>query len=179
MAGTSHSACSADQRCEHAREHVGVLVGVNVGDGDAGGLDATDLRDGLALDFRSVDAAAEEVDHELGEAGAETSTGRERWKLAGMERRVAIHENNVAADSERCLHEGGVRGVAKGCPGGHQCRGGQDFEGIQFQDGAVHAFRQTEIIRVDDKAALCRLRDIHATSLASVQMPRLLREGHH
>ena len=42
----------------------------------------------------------------------------------------------------------------------------QHFSRVQFQDGAVHAFRQTEIIGIDDEAALRQLRGIHATSLA-------------
>ena len=73
----------------------------------------------------------------------------------------------MTPDSERRLFEGCMYGIAKGRPRCHQCCGGQGICGIQVEDGAVHAFRQTEIIGIDDEAASYRMRGIHAPSLAS------------
>ncbi len=144
-----------------------VLVGVQMGDGDAGGLELANLRNGFALDLARGDAAAEEVHHERGEAGAQASLGRERGEFRRMQLRAAIHEDDMASDAERGLHECGVHRFAEGAARRHQRCGGQHFGRVQLQDGAVHAFRQTEIIGIDDEAALRRLRGIHATSLAS------------
>jgi hypothetical protein len=83
-----------------------------------------------------------------------------------MQLRSPVHQYNMAADAEGSLRECGVHSIAESWPGSHQRRGGQSFERIQLQDGAVHAFRQTEIIGIDDETALRRLRGIHALSLA-------------
>ena len=79
---------------------------------------------------------------------------------------AAIHEDDMAADAERGLHEGGVHRFAEGAARRHKRGGGHHFSRVQFQDGAIHAFRQTKIIGIDDEAALRQLRCIHATSLA-------------
>ena len=169
IADGRHTTCTsgADQRSEHAWKHVGVLVRVHVGNGDAGRLDLTNLRDGFALDLCGCDAASEEVNHKSVETGTEAAVGRKRGKFIRMQFRPPIHEDHMAADSERRLFEGCMYGIAKGRSRCHECCGGQRLCGIQVEDGAVHAFRQTEIIGIDDEAALCRMRGIHAPSLAS------------
>jgi len=40
-----------EDRAKHLREHVGVLVGVDVGEGDATGLQELDLGAGFCFDF--------------------------------------------------------------------------------------------------------------------------------
>lgn len=48
-----------------------MLVGVGVGEVEAGGLEAADLSGGFAGDVVGVDAAADGVEGEAGERGAE------------------------------------------------------------------------------------------------------------
>ena len=169
IADGRHITCAsgAHQRPEHTRKHVGVLVRVHVGNCDASRLDLTNLRNGFALDLCGFDAAGEEVNHKSVETGAQAATGRKRGKFVRVQFRPPIHEDHMTPDSERRLFEGCMYGIAKGRPRCHQCCGGQGICGIQVEDGAVHAFRQTEIIGIDDEAASYRMRGIHAPSLAS------------
>ena len=146
---------------------MGVLVRVHVGDRDPGRLDVANLCDRFPLDLFRGDAAAEEVNHKSGETGAQAATGRKRGKFIRMQFRPPIYEDHMAADSERSQFEGRMYGIAKGRPRCHECCGGQRLCGIQVEDGAVHAFRQTEIIGIDDEATSYRMRGIHTPSLAS------------
>jgi len=169
IADSGHITCAGgvDQRPEYARKHVGVLVCVQVGNRDASRLDLTNLRDGFALDLCGCDAASEEVNHKSVETGTQAAVGRKRGKFIRLQFRPPIYEDHMAADSERRLFEGRMYGIAKGRRRCHECCGRQRLCGIQVEDGAVHAFRQTEIIGIDDEAASYRMRGIHAPSLAS------------
>lgn len=61
----------AEERAQDARKKMGVLVGVDVRDAEAGGLEAADLRGSFGLDFSVANAAAVEIGGEAAETGTE------------------------------------------------------------------------------------------------------------
>ena len=60
-----------EERAGDGREEVGVFVGVEVGDVDAGALEFLDLGEGFALDVLFADVAAKEGLEEVDEGGTE------------------------------------------------------------------------------------------------------------
>jgi hypothetical protein len=65
-----------EERAKDAGEKVRVLVGVDVGDVEPGGLEASDLRDGFRGDVFRADAAGEEIADKVGEGGPQLAAGR-------------------------------------------------------------------------------------------------------
>jgi hypothetical protein len=79
---------------------MGVFVGVDVGDGDAGGLKLADLRAGFEFDLCGTDAAREECGEEAAKGRAKTTAIRaeERRDGFGWRDGSAVDEEDVAAD---------------------------------------------------------------------------------
>ncbi len=73
--------CEAQQRTGYGREEMGVFVGVEMGDADAGALQLLDLGEGFALDLVFADGAAQERLHEVERArgGRFCRRGQEAW----------------------------------------------------------------------------------------------------
>jgi hypothetical protein len=72
----------------------------------------------------------------------------------------------MAADPERRLAKCLMDSIAEGRACGHEGCGGERVRGVQLHDGAVHSFRESEVVGIDDEAAFGR-RSMHAPSLAS------------
>jgi len=82
--GDFTGAGSGEQGSQDSGEEVGVLVRVDVGDAEAGGLQAADLGSGLGDNFRCANTEGEEVGDEAGERGPEgLAVGAERGDLFG------------------------------------------------------------------------------------------------
>jgi hypothetical protein len=80
--------------------------------------------------------------------------------LLGGQKRLAIHQNDVAANAElrrmlRVLYR-----LCKGAPSSHQCRGGHNAALVRLQDGAIDPGGKAKVVGVDDQAA-------HAASLTA------------
>jgi hypothetical protein len=80
---------------------VGVLVGVEVGGGDASVLQALDLREGFAGDVIFADLAAKYGEVEVYERAAECFAvgGEQRGDVFGRRDWCAVGEDDVAADA--------------------------------------------------------------------------------
>jgi len=144
----------AEQRARNGGEEVGVFVRVEVRDADAGGLQFGDLGEGFALDLVFVDVAAQEGLREVEEGGAEGGAiaAEERGDGFGWGDGVAVGEDDVAADAECGVGVGDGDGVVEGGAGGHEGCGGEGAGLMEFGDGAVDAWGEAEVVRVDDEA---------------------------
>ena len=141
-----------EERAGDGGEDVGVLVGVDVGDVDAGALEFLDLSQGLAFDVVLADIAAEESLGEVDDAGAEgLAVGADE---GGNALRVSygdgVDEGDVATDAECGIGEGDGDGVVKCGAGGHEGCGGEGASLMELGDGAVDAGGETEVVRVED-----------------------------
>ena len=154
MAGMPARLGYSEQWASDAGEDVGVLVGVDVGEGDALLLDALDLGEGFARDVGCGDFADEDGEEEVGEGRAEGfAVGAEEGGDGfGRRERDAVGEDDVAADAERGLRVGDADGVVKGRAVGHEGGGGESAGGVQFGDGAIDAGGEAEVVGVEDEA---------------------------
>lgn len=64
----------------------------------------------------------------------------------------AIGENDVAAYAESRIAGGDGDGVVKRRAGGHESGGGKDACLVEFENGAVDARGEAEVVSVDDEA---------------------------
>ena len=144
--------CLKEGDADRGKE-VGVLVGVEVGDGDSGELQLADLGERLATDVGGEDAAAEGSVREGHEGGSEAAAvgADEAGDAGGGRDGDAIDENDVAADAEAGVAMGDGDGVREGRAVGHQGCGGEDACVMELGDGAVDACGEAEVIGVDDE----------------------------
>ena len=150
--GDATGAGGAEQRSQDPGKDVGVLVGVDVGDTEAGSLEAANLRSGFGFDFGGADAAGVEVDGEAAEAGAQgLAVGAEGGNLRGRQRGDGVDEENVAADFKGGVGLGDGDGFDKKRGGSHEGRGGKRVALVEFSDGAIDAGGEAEVVGVDDE----------------------------
>ncbi len=144
----------AQQRAGDGREEVGVFVGVEVGDADAGALQLLDLGEGFALDLVFADRAAEERLDEVEQRGAEGFAvgAKEGGDAFGRRDGGAVGEDDVAADAEGGVGAGDGDGVVEGWAGGHESGGGEGAGLMELGDGAIDARGEAEVVCVDDEA---------------------------
>jgi len=144
----------AEEWAGDLREKVGVLVGVEVGDADAGGEELLDLGFGFAFDVLFLDAAedegAEEVDQTWAEVGG--AGGEEGGDGFGGRDGEAVGEDDVAADAKSGVRLGEGDGIVEGGAAGHEGGGGEDVGLMELEDGAVDAGGEAEVVCVDDEA---------------------------
>ncbi len=135
-------------------EDVGVFVGVDVGDVDAGALKALDLRGGFAGEVVGTDGVAEGGLGEVGEGGAEgfAVCAEEGGDGFGVGEGHAVEKDEMAADAEGGVRAGELDGVVEGGAGGHEGGGGEDAGLMELDDGAVDAGGEAEVVGVDDEA---------------------------
>ena len=67
--------------------------------------------------------------------------------------RLAVGENDVAADPKDRMGASDLDGVVEGLTACHERCGGEDTRGAEFGDGAVDAAREAKIVRVEDEAS--------------------------
>ena len=115
-----------EKRAGDCGEGVGVLVRVDVRDGDAVLLDAEDLGVGFLGDVGFMDAAEQEVADEVGELGSETAAvgTEECGDGVGRGEGGAVGEDDVAADGEGGVGAGDGNGVVECAAAGHEGGGG-------------------------------------------------------
>ncbi len=135
-------------------EEVGVFVGVEVGDVDAGALELLHLGEAFADDVVGVDRAAEQGLEEVEQGRAEGLAVGAEQRGDGFRVRdgYAIGEDDVAADAKRGMGVGDLDRVSKCGTGGHEGGGSEDAGQVQFADRAVDAGREAEIVGVEDEA---------------------------
>ena len=135
-------------------EEVGVFVGVEVGDVDAGALEFLHLGEGLADDVVGVDGAAEEGLEEIEQRGAEgVAVGAEQGGDGfGVGDGGAVCKHDMAPHSQLGVGEGDLDGVLECGAGGHEGGRGEDAGGVEFGDGAVDAEGEAEVVGVEDEA---------------------------
>jgi hypothetical protein len=144
----------AEERSGDLGEEVGVFVGVEVGDGDAGALELLDLGEGLDGDLFFVDLAAKEGQDEAGQFRAKGAAvgAEEGGDGIGGGDGDAVGEDDVAADAEGGMGEGEGDGVVEGEAVGHEGGGGEDAAQVEFKDGAIDAEGEAEVVGVEDEA---------------------------
>jgi hypothetical protein len=144
----------AQERARDPGEEVGVLVGVEVGDANAGALELVELGKGFALDLGLADLAAEEGLEEIEEGGAEASAvGAEKGGNGrGAGDGEAVGEDDVEADAEGGMGVGDGDGVVEGGAGGHKSGGGEGAGLMELADGAVDAVGEAKVVCVEDEA---------------------------
>ena len=133
---------------------MGVLVGVEVRDGDAVVLEFLNLGGAFAGDVGFGDAVEEEIANEVGELRAEGFAvgAEERGDGVGWGDWRAVSEDDVAADAEGRVRVGDGYGVVEGGAAGHEGGGGEGAEGVEFGDGAVDAAGEAEVVCIEDEA---------------------------
>ena len=72
-----------------------------------------------------------------------------------IKNRFAVDQHDVAADGESGGGPGQLYRVFKCAPVRHQRGGGDDAASVGFDNGAIHARSEAEIIGVDDQTAHC------------------------
>jgi hypothetical protein len=135
-------------------EEVGVLVGVEMGDVDAGALELLNLSDGFAFDIVFADGAAEKGLDEVDEGGAKVFAIGADEGGDGFRGRDggSVSEDDVTAYSEGWIGMGDGDGVLEGSAGGHQSGGGEGFGLVKLRDGAIDARSEAEVVGVDDES---------------------------
>jgi hypothetical protein len=149
----------SQQRTEHRGEHVRVLMRVNVSWGDAGGLEATDLRDGLGFDLSGVQLPGEGFGRDGAEVDREVSVrGGERGQLRRRQDGITVHHDQVASNAE--LRGCGRLGRLGECATvGHQRCRSDDTVAMSMDNGAIDSEGESEVVGVNDETA-------HGESLA-------------
>ncbi len=133
-----------EERAGDGREEMGVFVGVEVGDVDAGALEFLYLGGGFAGDVFFADVAEEQGLEEVDERRAECfcRRGRSEWGwFPGADDGNAVGEDDVAAYAEGGVGAGYGDGVVEGWAGGHEGGGGEDAGLMELGDGSVDAGR--------------------------------------
>jgi hypothetical protein len=131
---------------------MGVLVSVDVGDAEAGGLKTAELGYGFGLDFGFADAAGVEVGGKTSQSWPQGSAiGAEGGDLRGRESRGGVDQQHVAADFEAGVGASKRDGVVEEGGGGHQGGGGERATLVELGDGAVDAGSEAEVVGVDEK----------------------------
>ena len=156
-------------------KHVDVLVGVNVREAEPTAFEQGDLGSGFGLNSgRDLSARGQsgggtvEQTKKASECGTE-SPGNwvgQGWDFAmGGKHRLAINQNQMAADAERGHGERYFDCIAGARSVGHERGAGQDAGLVQLRHRAVDSARQAEVVRVDDEAphrvSLSTLRGVH------------------
>jgi hypothetical protein len=143
----------AQERTQHGREHVGVLVRVQMGEVHPGGLQAVNLGSGFEFDLGLGNGSAQQVGDEGPQRWPKASRSRRKaGNFMRRERGSAIHQDDMAAHPERA-----AVGKRLGCSGGemrggrHEGRGGQGACVMQFHDGLIDAGGQAEIVSVENE----------------------------
>lgn len=130
-----------EEGAQDSGEEVGVLMRVDVGDAEAGGLEAADLGGGFGFDFGGADAEGEEVANEGGQSWTEGLTvGAEGRDFAWWKRGGSVDEEDVAADFKLGVGLGGGDGVVEEGPSSHEGGGGERAGAVEFGDGTVDAW---------------------------------------
>ncbi len=136
-----------------------MLVGVKMGDVDAGTLELLDLGDGLAFDIVCTDGAAQESLNEVDERRAKVLAvaADERGNAFRGRDGSPVGKDDVAADAESRVGMGDGDGVLECGAGGHQGGGGEGFGLVKLHDGTVDAWSEAEVVRVDDESGRHRV----------------------
>src|ERR1039458_5041248 len=111
-----------EQRPGDGGEEVGVLVGIEMGNGDAGALQLFYLGESFAGDLVLLNAAAEERLQKVEKRWAKgLSVGAEQAGDGFAQGEgSSVGEDDVAADTERWVRAGDSDGVVEGGAGGRQ-----------------------------------------------------------
>lgn len=149
------NARSAQHAFQHGRKQVGVLVGVEVGEGDAGVLEASKLCCCFRLDLAAIEATGESKSSKTADAVAELRTlrGDERGKPPGISDWRTVDQYHMAADAEtrvrqcECRSFGGRRSVR------HHCGGAENALRVGFDDRAIDPGGEPEVVGIKDEAA--------------------------
>ena len=131
-----------------------MFVSVEMGDVDAGLLEAMDLGECFAHDIFFADTTGEEIKNKVEQRRAESFTvgSEERGDAFGRRGGDAVGEDDVTADAESRVGVGDGDRVLEGWSGGHEGGGGEGFGLVKLGDRAVDAGSEAEVVRVDDES---------------------------
>jgi hypothetical protein len=149
----------AQQRPENGREEMGVFVGVEVSDFDARELKLLDLGAGFAFNIVFANFAAQESLNEIDQRGAKGFAvgADERGNALGRRDGDAVGEHDVTAYAEGSVGVSDRNCVIEGWASCHQSRGGEGVGLVKLSDGAVDAWSQAKVVRVDDQSGSHRV----------------------
>jgi hypothetical protein len=149
----------SQERTGDGGEEMRVLVGVEVRDVDARALELLHLGDGLAFDIVFADGAAEEGLNEVEKRGAKAFAVGAEERGDGLRRRGGnpVGKDDVAAYAEGRIGVGDGDGIVECSASGHQGSGGERVGVVKLCDGAVDAWGEAEVVRVDDESGSHRV----------------------
>jgi hypothetical protein len=142
-----------------------------VGWGDSGGLDSTDLRIPLALDFLEFQATAGDAKKEaLGAAFELAFAIEEATDLIGRSGRGAIAQIEMNTDAKFGVGASHIDGGSKSAAVGEQGSASDQAFAVAIGDAPIDAFGPAEVVGVDDEV-------LHALLLYSLRDKILLSAG--
>jgi hypothetical protein len=135
------------------REEVGVLMGIDVGDSDAGALEFLHLGGRLAFDVVFANGATQQSLNEVHERGAKALAIAANERGDDVRRRDgdAVGKDDVTAYAEGGIGVGDGDGVIECSACSHQRGGGEGFGLMELRDGTVDTGSEAEVVRVDDE----------------------------
>lgn len=137
---------------ENARQHVDVFVAVQMGDPNSRPDDLLDLAPQFEDDFAEFDLSRENSFGQLPWISQKQAVGTEKRRdIRGASHRRSFGQIQMDAHAQSWLGQAHRDGQFEGRTVGHQsCAGNNPME-VAFEDGAIHAGSQAEIIRVDNQ----------------------------
>ena len=139
-----------------------MLVGVNVRELQAAGLQLGNLGSGFGLDFGLAESCAAKALQTTDPAEKFTQRGPElpgcgdgkmRNLMGGREHGLSIDQNHVAPDAERGQGQGLADGFTGGAGLSHQGGAGENPHGMQLGYSLIDSQGQSEVVRVDNQLA--------------------------
>lgn len=130
---------------------VRVLVRIDVRDDDPGGLDLLNLPPGLGFNFRSFHTARECSCREGFESVAEAFRICDCGECGSIQDGLSVNENNVAPDTQIRGALCQLYGLGKRSAICHQGRGSYDATLMRLDNGAVHTWGESEVVRINDQ----------------------------
>lgn len=130
---------------------MGVLVGVEMGEREAGGLELRHLRGRFGGNFSGGEAVAQGGTRKAHEPRPECRVFGERRNLPGCGHGCELNQINMTADRKLRQSAGEGNGFVQLSARGHHAGGGDNAVLVRLDDGAVDARGKAEVVGVDDE----------------------------
>ena len=130
---------------------MGVLVGVEMGEREAGGLELRHLRRRFGSDFGGGKAVAQGGTRKAHEPRPESRAVGERRNLSWRGHGYKLDQINMTADRKLRQGAGKGNGFVQLSAHGHHAGGGDNAALVRLGDGAVDARGKAEVVGVDDE----------------------------
>ena len=132
-----------------------MLVGVEVGHGDAGTLELPDLRECLRANIVGPEATQHGGGGKGGEGRAKACVIAAKQRGNGLRERDrhAVGEDDVAADAERGISAHDGNGIGERGPIRHEGCRAEDARTMQLFNGAIDSWSEPKVVRIDNQSS--------------------------